>query len=166
MAVQTSTDTTDQGATQPDPATLLETTSDQTDGTPPKSAQEAGALPVVDGAPRTTTAAATTTTVLGRIGRCLHERLPAWGFEARGITRVPPAEREPASAARDLQIALLWFSANLSANNLIVGLYGPTLFQLGFLDSAMCAVFGALLGSLSTGYMAIWGPRTGNRTSE
>lgn len=89
-----------------------------------------------------------------------------WGFEARGITRVDPADREPASAARDLQIALLWFSANVSANNLIVGIYGPTLFGLGFLDSAMCAVFGALLGSFSTAYMAIWGPRTGNRTSE
>lgn len=86
-------------------------------------------------------------------------------FEARGIARVPPDERQPPSTAGDVQIALLWFSANTSCNNLIVGLYGPLLFQLGFLDSAMCAVFGAFLGSLSTAFMAIWGPKTGHRTS-
>lgn len=86
-------------------------------------------------------------------------------FEARGIARVPPDERQPPSAAGDAQVALLWFSANISCNNLIVGLYGPMLFQLGFLDSAMCAVFGAFLGSLSTAFMAIWGPKTGHRTS-
>lgn len=86
-------------------------------------------------------------------------------FEARGIARVPPEERQPPSTAGDVQIALMWFSANISCNNLIVGLYGPLLFQLGFLDSAMCAVFGAFLGSLSTAFMAIWGPKTGHRTS-
>lgn len=96
----------------------------------------------------------------------LNGRLEALSaFEARGIARVPPEERQPPSTAGDVQIALLWFSANISCNNLIVGLYGPLLFQLGFLDSAMCAVFGAFLGSLSTAFMAIWGPRTGHRTS-
>lgn len=96
----------------------------------------------------------------------LNRRLEALNsFEARGIDRVPPEERQPPSAAGDVQIALLWFSANISCNNLIVGLYGPLLFQLGFLDCAMCAVFGAFLGSLSTAFMAIWGPRTGHRTS-
>lgn len=89
-----------------------------------------------------------------------------FAFETRGITRVPPEERESPSVANDMQIALLWFGMNISCNNLIVGLYGPLLFELGFLDSAMCAVFGALLGSLSTGYMAGWGPKSGNRTSE
>lgn len=98
--------------------------------------------------------------------RHLNDRLEALSaFEARGIDRVPSDEREPPSTAGDVQIALLWFSANISCNNLIVGLYGPMLFQLGFLDSAMCAVFGAFLGSLSTAFMAIWGPKTGHRTS-
>lgn len=98
--------------------------------------------------------------------KCLNQRLEALSaFEARGIARVPPEERQPPSTAGDVQIALLWFSANISCNNLIVGLYGPLLFQLGFLDSAMCAVFGAFLGSLSTAFMAIWGPKTGHRTS-
>jgi hypothetical protein len=85
-------------------------------------------------------------------------------FEARGITRVLPEERHPPSLSSDVQIALLWFTANISVNNLAVGLFGPMIFGLGFLDCAMCAVFGGLLGSMSTGYISIWGPRSGNRT--
>lgn len=97
--------------------------------------------------------------------RRLNDRIEGLaGFEARGITRVQPDERQPASAMADLQVTLLWFSANVSVNNLAVGLFGPLVFNLGFLDSAMCAVFGALLGSCSTAYMSIWGPVSGNRT--
>lgn len=86
------------------------------------------------------------------------------GFEARGISRVLPEERNPPSLWEDVSVALLWFSANISVNNLAVGLFGPLIFGLGFLDSAMCAVFGSLLGALSTAYMSIWGPQSGNRT--
>jgi hypothetical protein len=86
------------------------------------------------------------------------------GFEARGITRVLPEERNPPSLWDDVSVALLWFSANISMNNLAVGLFGPYVFGLGFTDSALCAVFGALLGALSTAYMSIWGPQSGNRT--
>ncbi|KAH8909401.1 hypothetical protein BR93DRAFT_949850 [Coniochaeta sp. PMI_546] len=96
-------------------------------------------------------------------------QLNAWieglsGFEARGITRVQPEERNAPSLWDDISVALLWFSANISMNNLAVGLFGPLVFGLGFLDSAMCAVFGSLLGALSTAYMSIWGPQSGNRT--
>jgi hypothetical protein len=86
------------------------------------------------------------------------------GFEARGIDRVLPEERKVPSRIDDLQVALLWFSANISVNNLAVGLFGPLVFELGFMDSAMCATFGGLIGCLSTSYMSIWGPRSGNRT--
>ncbi|KAH6884589.1 permease for cytosine/purines, uracil, thiamine, allantoin-domain-containing protein [Thelonectria olida] len=86
------------------------------------------------------------------------------GLESRGIDRVPPEERQPASHAADLQVAVLWFSANLSLNNLATGLFGPMVFGLGFLDSALLAVFGTILGAMSTAYMATWGPRSGNRT--
>jgi len=86
------------------------------------------------------------------------------GFESRGITRVPPEERNPPSLLADFQVFVMWFSANVSVNNLTAGLLGPLVFQLGFLDSALCAVFGALLGSASTAYMSIWGPISGNRT--
>ncbi|KAL8701805.1 MAG: hypothetical protein Q9201_004719 [Fulgogasparrea decipioides] len=86
------------------------------------------------------------------------------GLEARGITRVLPEERHGASVMGYIQMALLWFSANISANNLAVGFLGPLLFGLGFLDSAMCAVFGILVGSAATAYMSIWGAQSGNRT--
>ncbi|KAK0612628.1 hypothetical protein B0T17DRAFT_593520 [Bombardia bombarda] len=42
----------------------------------------------------------------------------------------------------------MWFSANISANNLAVGLFGPLVFGLG----------------CSTAYTRIWGPQSGNRT--
>ena len=86
------------------------------------------------------------------------------GLEARGIARVMPDERQQASTSGYVQMALLWFSANITANNLILGLLGPLVFQLSFLDSALCTVFGALLGSLATAYMGIWGARSGHRT--
>ncbi|KAK4033944.1 permease for cytosine/purines, uracil, thiamine, allantoin-domain-containing protein [Parachaetomium inaequale] len=86
------------------------------------------------------------------------------GFEARGITRVLPEERKPASALADLQVFLFWFGANISANNMTTGLFGPLIFNLGFRDSVLCAVFGCFLGSASTAYMAMWGPCSGNRT--
>ncbi|KAF7546312.1 hypothetical protein G7Z17_g8529 [Cylindrodendrum hubeiense] len=86
------------------------------------------------------------------------------GLEARGIERVPSDERQAASHAADLQVAVLWFSANLSLNNLATGLFGPMVFGLGFLDSALLAVFGTILGAFSTAYMATWGPQSGNRT--
>ncbi|EAQ88638.1 hypothetical protein CHGG_05257 [Chaetomium globosum CBS 148.51] len=86
------------------------------------------------------------------------------GFEARGITRVLPQERKPASTLADLQVFILWFGANISANNMTTGLFGPLVFNLGFRDSVLCAIFGCFLGCASTGYMAMWGPCSGNRT--
>lgn len=86
------------------------------------------------------------------------------GLEARGITRVLPEERQKASIIGYVQMAILWFSANVSANNLAVGTLGPLLFGLGFLDSAMCAVFGIMVGSAVTAYMSTWGAQSGNRT--
>ncbi|KAL8835832.1 MAG: hypothetical protein Q9176_006713 [Flavoplaca citrina] len=54
--------------------------------------------------------------------------------------------------------------ANISANNLAVGLLGPLLFGLGFVDSAMCAFGRILMGAAATAYMSIWGAQSGNRT--
>ena len=86
------------------------------------------------------------------------------GLEARGITRVEEHERHNISGLRYAHIAILWFSANISANNLAVGLLGPQLFGLSFLDSAMCAFGGIIIGSAMTAYMSIWGAQSGNRT--
>jgi hypothetical protein len=86
------------------------------------------------------------------------------GFESRGLERVPLEERQTPSSIALLQMLLLWFSANLTINNLAVALTGPLVFQLGFSDSAWCAVIGVLLGSMSTSYMSTWGAVSGNRT--
>jgi len=86
------------------------------------------------------------------------------GLEARGIARVLPEERHAGSMLRYVQMSLLWFSANVTANNLAVGLLGPLVFGLGFTDSAMCAVFGTIVGSAITAYMSIWGAQSGSRT--
>ena len=86
------------------------------------------------------------------------------GLEARGITRVEPWERQEASLMGYVQMMLIWFSSNITANNLAVGLLGPLVYELSFLDSAFCAVFGALVGCLGTAYMSIWGAQSGNRT--
>ena len=102
--------------------------------------------------------------VLGTLRR-INDRIEGLsGFEARGIARVPPSERQPASRLADLQVFLLWFGANISANNMTTGLFGPLIFGLGFRDSVACALAGCLLGSASTAYMAVWGPPSGNRT--
>jgi hypothetical protein len=83
------------------------------------------------------------------------------GIESRGIQRVPPDERYETSF---VQMLLLWLSANLTANNTMIGVLGPIAFGLGFTDAALCAVFGGLVGCAGVAYMGTWGPQSGNRT--
>lgn len=60
------------------------------------------------------------------------------GIEARGIERVPESERERKYAAKDyLYMAMIWFSANCTANNMTVGILGPIAYGLGFVDAMM-----------------------------
>lgn len=86
------------------------------------------------------------------------------GLEARGIVRVLPEEQQLPSKLAHAQMAIVWFGANVAANNLTVGMLGPLLFGLGFVDSAMMATFGSFLGAFPTAYMSIWGSQSGNRT--
>lgn len=100
------------------------------------------------------------------------EKLSRWnraiesmrGLEARGISRVPPHKREAPSFASYVQMVVMWYSANITLNNLAVGFLGPLLFHLGFLDSAIIVVFACLVGTLGPAYMSIFGPESGNRT--
>jgi hypothetical protein len=86
------------------------------------------------------------------------------GLEARGITRVLPSERQNATLMGYFQMAFLWFSANITANNLAVGFLGPLLFGLGFTDAVLIAVGGCFVGTVMTAYMSIWGAQSGSRT--
>lgn len=63
-----------------------------------------------------------------------------------------------------LQAFLLWVSINLAANNITLGMLGPATYGLSFLDSALCGVFGALVGAIVSSWMATWGPISGIRT--
>jgi hypothetical protein len=119
---------------------------------------------MVDATTSTTPVATKPSPLLAPLRRLNHYISSFSNFEARGITRVGPSERHPPSTLADLQVFILWFGANISANNLTTGLFGPLIFGLGFRDSVVCAVFGCLLGSASTAYMAIWGPASGHRT--
>ena len=85
-------------------------------------------------------------------------------LEQRGIERVLPQERYPASNTGYAQMALLWFSTNLTANNLTLAMLGPLVYSLSFTDAALCAVFGGTLGAIGASYMSTFGPRSGNRT--
>lgn len=87
-----------------------------------------------------------------------------YSVESRGIQRVEPDERHNLSQLGYSQVAMLWISINLAANNITLGMLGPAVFELGFLDSSLCAVFGMLVGCLPVAYIATFGPRSGNRT--
>ena len=63
-----------------------------------------------------------------------------------------------------VQMISLWTSANLTANNVALGFLGPSVYGLSFLDSALCATFGVMVGCACIGYMGTFGPRSGNRT--
>ena len=96
--------------------------------------------------------------------KSFEKQLVAYNLEARGIQRVEPDERHDLRALGYSQIAILWFAINLAANNITLGMLGPAVFYLGFLDSCMCAVFGALVGCFAVAYTGTFGPRSGNRT--
>ncbi|KAJ5112805.1 hypothetical protein N7532_000850, partial [Penicillium argentinense] len=85
-------------------------------------------------------------------------------FETRGLERVPLEERHQVTSAHYLQMTLLWFSTNITANNMAIGMLGPSSYSLAFVDSSLCATFGALLGAAVVAYMSTFGPLSGNRT--
>ncbi|KAK3109757.1 Vitamin B6 transporter [Teratosphaeriaceae sp. CCFEE 6253] len=96
--------------------------------------------------------------------RAFERTLIQYNLESRGIQRVQPDQRHDMRQLGFMQIALLWFSINLAANNLTLGMLGPAVFSLPFTTASLLAVFGALLGSLPVAYIATFGPRSGNRT--
>lgn len=86
------------------------------------------------------------------------------GLETRGIEPVPVEERHMGSGSASLKMMLMWLSMGMSMNNVIAGSLGTLAFRLSFLDAALCAVCGNVLGCLAVGYISTWGPRSGNRT--
>ncbi|KAJ4363933.1 Vitamin B6 transporter [Neocucurbitaria cava] len=106
-------------------------------------------------------------TPLGRMQRSwqtFEKQLVEYNLEARGIQRVEPDERQDLRLLGYSQIAIMWFSVNLAANNITLGMLGPAVFALGFVDACFLSVFGAFVGCLVVAYITTFGPKSGNRT--
>ncbi|KAL1963698.1 hypothetical protein VTN77DRAFT_7902 [Rasamsonia byssochlamydoides] len=101
---------------------------------------------------------------LGGYMKRFEQQLVEYNLEARGIQRVEENERLSLTWIAYLQVFLLWVSINLAANNITLGMLGPAVYELSFLDSSLCSVLGAVLGSLAAAWSATWGPISGNRT--
>jgi Permease for cytosine/purines, uracil, thiamine, allantoin len=86
------------------------------------------------------------------------------GLEARGITRVLPEEKHYGDTHAYLQMVALWFSINLVATNIITGLLGPLVFQLGWVDCVCIVIFANALSACGASYTSTFGPESGNRT--
>ena len=87
-----------------------------------------------------------------------------YNFEARGVQRVLPHECDRLLWKSYTQAFNLWFSVNLAAVNITLGMLAPIVYALSFRDASLCAAFGSLLGSTAVAYVATWGPISGNRT--
>lgn len=88
-----------------------------------------------------------------------------WKVEARGIARVRDDEKSIAQPLHDfLHMFSLWFSINLQAVNIVVGLLGPLSFGLGWVDCVCIVIFANALASAAIAYVATFGPESGNRT--
>jgi Permease for cytosine/purines, uracil, thiamine, allantoin len=86
------------------------------------------------------------------------------GLEARGITRVLPEEKHDGGIHGYLQMVALWFSIDLAATNIITGLLGPLVFQLGWVDCVCIVIFANALSACGASYTSTFGPESGNRT--
>lgn len=109
------------------------------------------------------TAAPAAARVEGRL-RNFERQLIKFNVEARGIQRVEPHERHGLTWKGYVSMFCLWFSVNLAPVNYTLGMLAPAVFALSFKDAALCAVFGSLLGSIPVGYIASFGPVSGNRS--
>lgn len=98
------------------------------------------------------------------LARRYYNHFIAENIEPRGIQRVEAHERHDAHTFGFVQVALAWFSINLVACNITLGMIGPVVLNLGFLDASLCAILGMLLGNLPVAYIATFGPRSGLRT--
>ncbi|KAJ5888220.1 Nucleoside transporter [Penicillium taxi] len=104
-------------------------------------------------------------TRVGSLLRAFEKQLVEYNLEARGIERVAVDERmKRLSWVSYSQAFLLWVSINLAANNITLGMLGPAVYGLSFLDSALCAALGCLTGGVVAAWMATWGPLSGIRT--
>lgn len=81
-------------------------------------------------------------------------------IEQRGIERVPNDERHDTAL---INVGSLWFSANLVVSSFAIGVVGPVIFQLGFIDSVLTILFINLLGIMPVCFFSTFGSVFGLR---
>jgi Permease for cytosine/purines, uracil, thiamine, allantoin len=95
--------------------------------------------------------------------KAIEQTLVKYNLEIRGIQRVEEHEKVQISWLAYLQAFGLWVSVNLAPNNITLGMLGPAVYELSFRDASLCAVFGAVIGSVPVAWIATWGPLSGLR---
>ena len=96
--------------------------------------------------------------------KAFEQNLVKYNLEIRGIQRVEEHEKVLISSLAYLQAFGLWISVNLAPNNITLGMLGPAVYELSFRDASLCAVFGAMIGSVPVAWIATWGPLSGLRS--
>lgn len=99
-----------------------------------------------------------------RITRFYLQAVRVLGVEERGMRRVLESERHSTSTRGIVQVGILWFSLNVTVNNLTLGMLGPAVYGLSFTDAAVCAVMGIIVGILPSAFVSTFGPRSGCRS--
>jgi Permease for cytosine/purines, uracil, thiamine, allantoin len=100
---------------------------------------------------------------LDSTARAFEQTLVRYNLEIRGIQRVEEHEKVQISWLAYLQVFGLWVSVNLAPNNITLGMLGPAVYELSFRDASLCAVFGAVIGSVPVAWIATWGALSGLR---
>lgn len=75
-----------------------------------------------------------------------------------------PEEKHDGASMGYLQMFTMWFSMNVVVNNLAVGLLGPLIFDLGWVDCVCVVIFANALSACGPAYISTFGPESGNRT--
>jgi len=104
------------------------------------------------------------TSFVARYWKPVERILLQYNVEARGVQRVLPEERTPIRGSVFANTFVFWFSINLQAILVTLGMLGPTVYSLSFFDCSLLGVFGSIVGTFPTAYIATLGPQSGNRT--
>lgn len=90
--------------------------------------------------------------------------LDSHGVESRGIHRYLPEERAGSNPTRSLlSIIGLWVAGCGGLTSMSSFFLGPLLYGLGYKDTMITGLIGALIGSLFAAYCSTMGPRSGLR---
>lgn len=83
------------------------------------------------------------------------------GVEQRGIERVPEDERTDTGFKALLNVATMWFSANMVVAAFALGLLAKSVFGLGVADAMLVILFFNLIGITPVCIFSTFGPRFG-----